>query len=103
MARAYLFIVGVSAGLGLLSGGAAADGMPTPGVVVAPERSWSLEVGARYWYSVGRNKYDYFNDPTPTRGGKRKRLFEVTASGLRAAQELRRVREQLWHTIESQP
>ena len=42
-------------------------------------------------------------DPTPTRGGKRKRLFEVTPSGLRAALELRRVREQLWHTIESQP
>jgi len=39
-------------------------------------------------------------DPTPTRGGKRKRLFEVTPAGFKAAQELRRMREQLWRTIE---
>ncbi len=41
-------------------------------------------------------------EPTATRGGKRKRLFTVTAAGLKAATELRRVREQIWRTIEEQ-
>ena len=40
-------------------------------------------------------------DPSPMRGGKRKRLFEVTALGLRTAQDLRRVRERIWQTIEA--
>jgi hypothetical protein len=35
------------------------------------------------------------------RGGKRKRLFEVTTLGLRTAQDLRRVRERIWQTIEA--
>lgn len=39
-------------------------------------------------------------ESTATRGGKRKRLFSVTAVGLRTAGELRRVREQIWRTIE---
>lgn len=40
-------------------------------------------------------------DPSPMRGGKRKRLFEVTTLGLRTAQDLRRVRERIWQTIEA--
>jgi len=40
-------------------------------------------------------------DPSPMRGGKRKRLFEVTSLGLRTAQDLRRVRERIWQTIEA--
>jgi PadR family transcriptional regulator PadR len=39
-------------------------------------------------------------EPTATRGGKRKRLFSVTPMGLKTARELRRVREQIWRTIE---
>ena len=39
-------------------------------------------------------------EPTAARGGKRKRLFSVTPAGLRTARELRRVREQIWRTIE---
>jgi hypothetical protein len=61
MARARLLIAGLSAGLSLLSGRAMADGMLPPGVIVGYERPWSVEVGARYWYSTGKNKYDYFD------------------------------------------
>lgn len=42
------------------------------------------------------------SQPTATRGGKRKRMFAVTAAGLKTAAELRRVREQIWRTIEEQ-
>ncbi len=37
---------------------------------------------------------------TPQRGGKRKRLYEVTPVGMRKLRELRRVREQIWRMIE---
>jgi PadR family transcriptional regulator PadR len=37
---------------------------------------------------------------TPTRGGKRKRLFEVTPLGRRAVEDLRRVRDQIWRAID---
>lgn len=40
--------------------------------------------------------------PTAVRGGKRKRMFSVTAAGITTAAELRRVREQIWRTIEQQ-
>jgi DNA-binding PadR family transcriptional regulator len=39
-------------------------------------------------------------EPTATRGGKRKRMFTVTPPGIKIAAELRRVREQIWRTIE---
>lgn len=39
-------------------------------------------------------------EPTARRGGKPKRLFTVTPSGLRTARELRRVRERIWSAIE---
>ena len=35
------------------------------------------------------------------RGGKRKRVFEPTPEGRKAVHELRRVRERIWHAIES--
>ena len=38
-------------------------------------------------------------DPTARRGGKSKRLFEVTPLGLRTAGELHRVRERIWSAI----
>lgn len=40
-------------------------------------------------------------EATPTRGGKRKKLFRVTPEGIRIAQEARQVRERLWQTIEA--
>lgn len=39
-------------------------------------------------------------EPTAARGGKRKRMFTVTPAGIATAAELRRVREQIWRTIE---
>jgi PadR family transcriptional regulator, regulatory protein PadR len=36
---------------------------------------------------------------TAQRGGKSKRLYDVTSSGLRTARELHRVREKIWSTI----
>jgi DNA-binding PadR family transcriptional regulator len=38
--------------------------------------------------------------PTPERGGKRKRLFEVTAAGMRTLKSLRSARERIWRAIE---
>ena len=40
-------------------------------------------------------------EATATRGGKRKKLFEVTPAGLRIAKDTRRVRERLWRAIEA--
>ena len=39
-------------------------------------------------------------ESTRERGGKRKRLYVVTAPGLRLLGDLRRVRERIWHVIE---
>ncbi len=39
-------------------------------------------------------------EATAERGGKSKRLFQVTPLGLRTAKELRRVREKIWDVIE---
>lgn len=38
-------------------------------------------------------------EATARRGGKSKRLYEVTALGLRTARELHRVREKIWSAI----
>jgi len=42
-----------------------------------------------------------FGEATPERGGKRKRLFVVTAEGVRQLNEVRRVRDRIWKTIEA--
>lgn len=39
-------------------------------------------------------------EATPQRGGKSKRLYEVTADGRAAIADLRRVRERIWRAIE---
>jgi DNA-binding PadR family transcriptional regulator len=40
-------------------------------------------------------------DATPQRGGRRKRVFSVTAEGRRAVREVRRTRERLWQLVEA--
>ncbi len=35
-------------------------------------------------------------DPTPMRGGRRKRHYEITEAGLQEVREARRIRERLW-------
>jgi DNA-binding PadR family transcriptional regulator len=39
-------------------------------------------------------------EPSPMRGGKRKRLFTVTPHGAKTLMELRRIRERIWEVIE---
>ena len=39
------------------------------------------------------------SEPTAARGGKRRRMFAVTAAGLAAVRETRRVREALWQSV----
>ncbi len=40
-------------------------------------------------------------EPTAERGGKRKRLFAVTKSGMATLRSMRQVRESMWKAIES--
>lgn len=39
-------------------------------------------------------------EPTPERGGKRKRLFEATPAGVRTLRDLRAARDRIWRAIE---
>ena len=39
------------------------------------------------------------SDVTSERGGKRRRMFEVTAPGLRVVREAKRTREALWNAV----
>ena len=41
----------------------------------------------------------YMGDATAERGGRRKRLFSVTAQGSQILHEIRSVRERLWASI----
>lgn len=38
-------------------------------------------------------------DPTPVRGGRRKRHYELTPEGLERVQETKRVRERMWDRV----
>ncbi|MCR9253754.1 MAG: helix-turn-helix transcriptional regulator [bacterium] len=38
-------------------------------------------------------------DPTPERGGRRKRYYEVTASGISALKESKQLKQQMWELI----
>jgi PadR family transcriptional regulator PadR len=42
-------------------------------------------------------------ESSPRRGGKRKRLFEVTPLGIRTVRDLRRVRDRIWAAIDAEP
>ncbi len=39
------------------------------------------------------------SDPTPERGGRSKRMYRVTKSGLRALMEIRKVEQAMWEGI----
>jgi DNA-binding PadR family transcriptional regulator len=38
-------------------------------------------------------------DPTPVRGGRRKRHYELTPEGLEKVRETRRIRERMWERV----
>lgn len=42
----------------------------------------------------------HFGEPTTERGGKRKRLFQVTTAGMKEIRGLRRLRENIWRAID---
>ena len=41
----------------------------------------------------------YEQGPTPQRGGRRKRMYEITAAGLAALREIRQVEQALWSDL----
>jgi DNA-binding PadR family transcriptional regulator len=41
----------------------------------------------------------HLTDPTPERGGRRRRVFEVTPAGARTLRQARQAREALWNAI----
>jgi len=41
-----------------------------------------------------------FTEPSPTRGGKSKRIFKLTPAGIKALEEVRKVQESVWAGIE---
>jgi PadR family transcriptional regulator, regulatory protein PadR len=44
-----------------------------------------------------------FGEATAVRGGKRRRIFQATAAGVRRVRTLRQVRERIWQAIEAGP
>lgn len=38
----------------------------------------------------------YFDDPTPKRGGRSRRIYEITAAGMKALAEVRELHDKLW-------
>lgn len=65
----------------------------------------SLALGAVYAALERLEQKGYlaseWGEATPQRGGRRKRVFSVTAEGLRAVREVRRTRERLWQLVEA--
>lgn len=65
----------------------------------------SVTIGAVYAALTRLEEKGYvrsvLGEATPVRGGKRKRFYEPTTAGIKALQQLRRVREGMWHAIES--
>ena len=41
----------------------------------------------------------YFGDPTPERGGKRKRFYRITREGFKALKEVREVEKSMWNGL----
>jgi DNA-binding PadR family transcriptional regulator len=65
----------------------------------------TVTIGAVYAALVRLEEKGYvrsvLGDATPVRGGKRKRFYQPSPAGIKALQQLRRVREGMWHAIES--
>jgi DNA-binding PadR family transcriptional regulator len=67
-------------------------------IIETTGEDWSI--GAVYVPLDRLVKWGYLSadlgEPTPERGGRRKRYFKLTRSGLQALQHTRRVRDSLW-------
>lgn len=42
----------------------------------------------------------YFTDPSPQRGGKSKRIFQLSAQGIEALKDVRKAQDSVWAGIE---
>jgi len=64
-------------------------------------KEWSI--GAIYdpLYRLEKKEFikSELSNPTNERGGRSKRIFSITNSGMKALEEHKRVREQLWGSI----
>ncbi|MBT8396793.1 MAG: PadR family transcriptional regulator [Gemmatimonadetes bacterium] len=71
--------------------------------VLAEEAGREVSLGAIYTAleRLGRKGLvrSEMGDPTPVRGGRRKRHYQLTDEGLVHVREVRRVREQMWQKI----
>ena len=71
-------------------------------VIGATGQDWS--VGAIYDSLERLTHWEYLtshqSDPTPERGGKRKRFYYITEDGMTALNELRKVQETMWTSID---
>ncbi|OGU55687.1 MAG: hypothetical protein A2V66_07630, partial [Ignavibacteria bacterium RBG_13_36_8] len=67
----------------------------------ATSQDWS--VGAIYDSLERLTNWEYLtsqqSDPTPERGGKRKRFYQITEDGMMALNELRKVQDTLWTSL----
>jgi PadR family transcriptional regulator len=65
----------------------------------------NVTMGAIYAALVRLEDKEYvrsvLGEAAQVRGGKRKRLYEATAEGIRTVKALRKVRERIWQVIES--
>ena len=72
--------------------------------VLAEEAGREVSLGAIYTAleRLGRKGLveSELGEPTPMRGGRRKRLYQLTTDGLRQVREIRRVRNRLWGKVD---
>ncbi|MFC2133374.1 PadR family transcriptional regulator [Bacteroidota bacterium] len=70
-------------------------------VIEATGQDWS--VGAIYDSLERLTNWEYLtthqSDPTPERGGKRKRFYQISEDGMTALNNLRKVQETMWTSI----
>ena len=71
--------------------------------VLAEEARRDVSLGAIYTAleRLGRKGLvsSELGDPTPVRGGRRKRHYQLTSEGLKHVRDARRVREQMWGRV----
>jgi DNA-binding PadR family transcriptional regulator len=76
---------------------------PSLQVVLAEEAGREVSLGAIYTAleRLGRKGLvrSELGDPTPVRGGRRKRHYELTPEGLEHVREVRRVRDRMWNRV----
>lgn len=71
-------------------------------IIQATGKTWAY--GALYVMLNRLERKGYlssnFSDPSPRRGGKSKRIFQLTSLGLKALREIKEVQQSVWAGIE---